>query len=63
MSAPEQEGVVEQKSSIKVTRNAKGDAQFEAKLVAGVTDPELTELRRQAVHTYQELSRELGGVG
>jgi hypothetical protein len=62
MSAVEEGQQVEAKSSIKVTRNAKGDAQFEAKVVAGVTDTELTELRRQAVHTYQELARELGGV-
>lgn len=63
MSSQEHDGqVVEQKSSIKVTRNAKGDAQFEAKIVAGVTDGELNELRAKAVKTYQELARELGGA-
>jgi hypothetical protein len=61
MSTVEHDGpVVEAKSSIKVTLNAKRDPQFEAKIVQGVTDPELDELRRQAVHTYQELCRELG---
>lgn len=62
MSAVEDGQQLEQKSSIKVTRNAKGDAQFEAKIVAGVTDLELDELRAKAVKTYQELARELGGV-
>lgn len=51
---------VEQKSSIKVTRNAKGEPQFEAKVVAGATEPELTELRRLAVDQYRQLTRELG---
>lgn len=50
---------VEQKSSIKVTRNAKGEPQFEAKVVDGATDEELTTLRRQAVNQYRELTKEL----
>lgn len=58
MSAPEYPSV-EAKSSIKVTRNSKGEPQFEAKVVSGATDEELTMLRRQAVHQYRELSREL----
>jgi hypothetical protein len=60
VSAPEHEGQVEQRSSIKVVRNAKGDAQFEAKVVQGATDAELEQLRRQAVAQYRELARELG---
>lgn len=51
---------LEQKSSIKVSTTAKGDPQFEAKIVEGATDLELTNLRRQAVHHYRELRRELG---
>lgn len=62
MSANDDQIQVEAKSSIKVTRNAKGDAQFEAKVVDGATEPELNELRRLAVHQYRELVRELGGV-
>jgi hypothetical protein len=61
MSAVEHEGQqFEAKSSIKVTLNAKREAQFEAKLVDGVTDDELAKLRGQAVNTYRELCRELG---
>ena len=59
MSAQEYEGRVEQKSSVKVTRNAKGEPQFEAKVVAGATDEELATLRQQAVTQYRELAREL----
>lgn len=58
-SGEHEQPAVEQKSSIKVTRNAKGDAQFEAKIVHGVTDAELTALRRQAVDTFRALSRDL----
>lgn len=60
MSSPDEGLQFEAKSSIKVTMNAKGEAQFEAKVVHGVTDDELTTLRRQAVYQYQELARELG---
>lgn len=62
MATPEQhaDGVVEQRSSIKVTLNAKREPQFEAKVVAGATDQELTTLRQQAVNQYRELCRELG---
>lgn len=59
MSTPEPY-TVEAKSSIKVTRNAKGEAQFEAKVVQGATDDELTTLRQQAVNQYRELAKELG---
>lgn len=59
-SGEHEQPAVEQKSSIKVTRNAKGDAQFEAKIVHGVTDGELADLRRQAVETWQALARDLG---
>lgn len=58
MSSPEYPAV-EAKSSIKVTRNSKGEPQFEAKIVQGATDEELTILRRQAVNQYRELAKEL----
>lgn len=51
---------VEAKSSIKVSLNAKREAQFEAKVVQGATDDKLATLRRQAVNQYRELCRELG---
>lgn len=62
MSAPEQGGtvVVEQKSSIKATRNSKGDPQFEVKVVAGESDETLTTMRQQAVAQYKALAQELG---
>jgi hypothetical protein len=63
MSTPEHDGQVEARSSIKATRNAKGDAQFEVNVVAGETDDVLNSMLSQAVHQYQELARELGGVG
>jgi hypothetical protein len=60
VSAPEHEQQVESKSTIRVSLNAKREPQFEVKIVDGVTDPELAELRRQAVASYRELCRELG---
>lgn len=60
MSANDDQIQVEAKSSIKTSLNAKREPQFEAKIVQGVTDVELTELRRQAVHNHRELLRELG---
>lgn len=59
MSAPEQHEPVEQRSSIKAVRNAKGDAQFEIKVVAGTTEPELDAMRQMAVRQYQALAQEL----
>lgn len=60
MSGYDETQQVEAKSSIKVTLNAKREAQFEAKVVQGATDDELATLRRQAVAQYRELCRELG---
>jgi hypothetical protein len=57
VSAVEQ---VESKSTIRVSLNAKREAQFEVKVVQGVSDGELAELRAQAVHSYRELCREFG---
>lgn len=59
MSTQEHDGQVEQKSSIKVVRNAKGTPQFEAKIVSGATDAELTTLRQQAVAQYKALDADL----
>lgn len=60
MSSHDETQQFEAKSSIKVTLNAKREAQFEAKVVQGVTDAELATLRGQAVNQYRELCRELG---
>lgn len=61
MSTPESktDPVIEQKSRIKVTRNAKGDAQWEIAVVDGTTPEEMAAIRTLAVETHQELLREL----
>lgn len=60
MSSYDEGQQVEAKSSIKVTRNAKGDAQFDVKVVAGESDERLNTMRQQAVAQFQALVRELG---
>lgn len=60
MSANDDQIQVEAKSSIKVTRNAKMDAQWDVKVVAGSTEEELNELRRIAVAQHVALTREIG---
>jgi len=52
----------EPRCKVKVVRNAKGDAQFEATVVEGFDDAELERIRIAAVAQYQALVRELGGV-
>jgi hypothetical protein len=49
----------EAKSSVKVTMNAKGEAQVEVKVYSGSEDAELDETRRQAIRIYQETVREV----
>jgi len=61
MSANEHDGQQpEVKSSIKVTRNAKQDAQWDVRVVAGATMEELDELRRVAVAQHRALVTEIG---
>jgi hypothetical protein len=60
MSSVEQPQV-EAKSSIKVLRNAKGDPQFEIKVVEGVDEDELIRLQTLAVDRFWSLSRDLAG--
>lgn len=63
MSTPEQEGQqAEQRSSIKISRNAKGDAQFEIKAYEDVTVDEMTRLREIAVSNYRALNAEFYGA-
>ena len=60
MSAVDETQQVEQKSSIKVSRNAKQEAQWEVRVVAGATTDELSALRRIAVEQHLALLREVG---
>lgn len=50
------------KNAIKAVRNAKGDPQFEIKVIDGATEAELAALRAIAVREYQALGRELATV-
>ena len=51
---------IEQRSKFKVTRNAKGDPQWEIGIVEGTADETLNTMRRQAVEQYKALEQELG---
>lgn len=44
----------EAKSSVKVTMNAKGEAQVEVKVYEGTPDIELNQAREQAIRVYNE---------
>ena len=46
--------VVEQRSRVKVSRTAKGDAQIEVSVVAGAEEAELLRIRTIALREYQE---------
>lgn len=52
----------ESKSSIKASLNAKGDPQFEIKIVEGADPTEIERLRGLAVSTFRQLRAELGGA-
>jgi hypothetical protein len=61
VSAPEQTEVdVGQKGSVKVVRNAKGDAQFEVKVYVDDTLDEIQAAKETALSVYRELQHELG---
>lgn len=47
----------EAKASVKVSMNAKGDAQVEVKSYVGTTDEELDKAREQAVRVYNDTVR------
>lgn len=49
----------ESRSKIKVTRNAKGDAQWEISVVDGVDATEIVRLRTLAVQQHQALVADL----
>ncbi len=58
MTTVEQE-LREQRSSIKVTLNAKHEPQFELKVYAGEEESELARIRTLAVEQYKFLLEEL----
>lgn len=53
---------IEQVSKIKISLNAKQDAQWEISVVAGTTEAELAELHRLAVAEHKALQRDLMGL-
>jgi hypothetical protein len=55
-------GQFEQRSKFKVTRNAKGDPQWEISVVSGATQAEMDELRGIAVAQYRALEQDLVGA-
>lgn len=61
MSEPHAEIQNEQRSKIKLTRNAKGDTQIEVSIVQGTTVAEADELRQLAVDQYKQIQSEFYG--
>jgi hypothetical protein len=59
LPAPEQRE--EQRSSVKLVRNAKGDTQIEVKVYAGDTEQDVDRARDLAVRTYRELNTNFAG--
>lgn len=55
MTATQHEQQAEGRSSIKLTRNAKGDTQIEVKIRVGDTDAEIDNARQKAIATYNDL--------
>lgn len=47
---------------IKLTRNAKGDSQWEVSVIPGFTGLEMDELRNEAVRQYKALENDLLGL-
>ena len=64
MSAPElnEHRELEAKSSVKITCNAKGDAQPEVKIYEGCDPGEVERIRVIAVEAYLATQREVRGV-
>ncbi len=59
MTQPEQQEIV-QRSSVKISRNAKGDAQWEIKVLVGESESDVIEARQIAIREYEAIRRELG---
>lgn len=52
---------VEPRSKVKLTRNAKGDPQWEVSVVEGADETEIQRLRMIAVDAWRALERDLAG--
>lgn len=66
MSTPEQRGpepVIEQKTRIKISENAKGEPRFDVTIVEGADADEVQRIRTLAITTYQELGKALVVAG
>lgn len=50
------------RSKVKLTRNAKGDPQWEVTVAEGATETDLNNLRAIAITQYKELEKELLGL-
>lgn len=65
MSTPEHgqvESRIESRSSVKLTRNAKGDCQLEVKVYEGYDPGEFAAAKAEAITAYRELEREFYGT-
>lgn len=58
MSGDEQQFQLEQRSSVKLVRNAKGDPQWEIKVVAGDEEADVERARQLALDQYRDLETE-----
>lgn len=63
MSAPETHQPFEQKSSVQLSKNAKGEMQQVVKVYEGVDPIEVDRLVRLALATYAQLDSEGGHAG
>lgn len=50
------------RSKVKLSRNAKGDPQWEITVAEGSTEADLSALRVVAINQYKELEKELLGL-
>jgi hypothetical protein len=63
VTAPEENGgQLEQRSSVKLTRNAKGDCQIEVKVYAGEDEAEVQRIREVAQRQYIEAEKAFYGA-
>ena len=59
MNAPEATGeAVVTRGSVKLTRNAKGDCQFEVKVCVGESESDVAEAKAAAASIYRDLESE-----
>jgi hypothetical protein len=58
---PRGDMVIEQKSSVKISTTAKGDAQVEVKVVEGTGEPELLRIEKLATDAYNRTRTAVAG--